>query len=375
MISDTNMFNEDKKVKELIDVAVEFDALEEEPISSDNFDVEIITQITTFSINEYNSKFEHVFKKPDFQRNNVWNTRTKSRLIESFLKGYPVPPIMLYQLPKDEGYWIVDGLQRLNAISEFFNNKFSLLLKHDSVLNGKKFKNLIGELEKYKNRLENNTFLSAIIIRAIEPKDDTFLYNIFERINTSSVALKAMEIRRAISSGKMIGLLEELNLDENWRKIFGQQQPNTRFFDIELILRILALYKNYSVKETKLSNYQNMRQFLDEFTAKNKNKDFAEFKSKFVSSCARLVTLFNGNESNIFSLKNNNRMNYLVFDSIMLAVLHADNIKDNDLKDRISNYKQSDTAQDLYNDLSGTTSLTKVEQRLKIACEAILNGK
>ena len=184
-----------------------------------------------------------------------------------------------------------------------------------------------------------------------------------------------MEIRRAISSGKMIGLLEELNLDENWRKIFGQQQPNTRFFDIELILRILALYKNYSVKETKLSNYQNMRQFLDEFTAKNKNKDFAEFKSKFVSSCARLVTLFNGNESNIFRLKNNNRMNYLVFDSIMLAVLHADNIKDNDLKDRISNYKQSDTAQDLYNDLSGTTSLTKVEQRLKIACEAILNGK
>lgn len=368
-------FNEDQKVKALIDTAVEFEALDEEYCSSDNYDVEIITQISTFSISEYYSKFDKAFKKPDFQRNTVWNTRTKSRLIESFIKGYPVPPIMLYQLPKDEGYWIVDGWQRLNTISEFFNNNFSLLLRENSILHGKKFKNLTGELEKYKNRLENNTFLSAIIIRAIEPKDDTFLYNIFERINTSSVALKAMEIRRAISSGKLINLLEKVNCDDNWRKIFGQQQTNSRFFDIELILRILALYKNYNVKEAKLSNYQNMRQFLDEFTAKNKNKDFSEFKSLFVNSCNRLVNLFNGNETNIFSFKNNNRMNYLVFDSIMIAVLHSNTIKDEELKKRILQYKQSDAAQALYSDLSGTTSLTKVEQRLKIACEAILNDK
>ncbi len=368
-------FSEDQKVKKLIDTAVEFEALDEEYYSSDNYDVEIFTQISTFSISEYNSKFDKVFKKPDFQRNSVWNTHTKSRLIESFIKGYPVPPIMLYQLPKDEGYWIVDGWQRLNTISEFFNNKFSLLLKENSILHGKKFKNLTGELEKYKNRLENNTFLSAIIIKAIEPRDDSFLYNIFERINTSSIALKAMEIRRAISSGKLIDMLEEINLDESWRKIFGQQQTNSRFFDIELILRVLALYKNYNVKEAKLSNYQNMRQFLDEFMATNKNTDFLDFKSLFVNSCKRLVHLFNEDETNIFSFKNNNRMNYLVFDSIMLAILHGKNVKDEELKERIIQYKQSDIAKELYSDLSGTTALSKVEQRLKIACEAILNGK
>ena len=68
-------------------------------------------------------------------------------------------------------------------------------------------------------------------------------------------------------------------------------------------------------------------------------------------------------------------MNYLVFDSIMLAILHGKNVKDEELKERIIQYKQSDIAKELYSDLSGTTALSKVEQRLKIACEAILNGK
>lgn len=368
-------FNEDQKVKELVDIALEFEDLEEDPVSADNLDIDIVTNIATFSINEYNSKFKTVFKKPIFQRNSIWNTKTKSRLIESFLKGYPVPPIMLYQLPKDEGYWVVDGWQRLNTISDFFNNKFSLSLKNDSILSGKKFKQLTGELEKYKNRLENNTFLSAMIIRAIEPKDDTFLYNVFERINTSSVALKAMEIRRAISSGKLVDMLERLNKDENWRKIFGQPKENERFFDLELILRVLALYENFNTKELKLYNYNNMRQFLDAFMAHNKNKEFKDFENRFVNICGKLVSAFDDESSNIFNMKSSKRMNYLIFDSIMNALLHITHVPNETLKSKIISYKNSEKAKEVYNDLSSTTSLSKVEYRLKLAYEIIVNDK
>ena len=62
---------------------------------------------------------------PDFQRNFVWNSAQKSRLIESILLRIPLP--MFYFSEDDEGRLVViDGLQRLTTINEFMDNKFPL---------------------------------------------------------------------------------------------------------------------------------------------------------------------------------------------------------------------------------------------------------
>lgn len=62
---------------------------------------------------------------PNFQRNSVWDNTKKSSLIESILLEIPIPAIYL---AKDEkgGYHVVDGLQRLTTLKEFFNNEFKL---------------------------------------------------------------------------------------------------------------------------------------------------------------------------------------------------------------------------------------------------------
>ena len=68
---------------------------------------------------------------PDFQRNFVWNSAQKSRLIESILLRIPLP--MFYFSEDDEGrITIVDGLQRLTTIKEFMDNK--LVLKKSSLI-------------------------------------------------------------------------------------------------------------------------------------------------------------------------------------------------------------------------------------------------
>lgn len=56
---------------------------------------------------------------PSYQRDSVWSTKDASNLIESVLRGIPLPSVILHKLPKSTRYEIVDGKQRLTSILRF----------------------------------------------------------------------------------------------------------------------------------------------------------------------------------------------------------------------------------------------------------------
>ena len=63
-----------------------------------------------------------------YQRKLVWTEDEKKNLIDSILKGYPIPLILFAEFVGSDGkacYEILDGLQRLNAIVGFIGNEFS----------------------------------------------------------------------------------------------------------------------------------------------------------------------------------------------------------------------------------------------------------
>lgn len=67
---------------------------------------------------------------PQFQRLFRWSVNQKSNLIESLLIGIPVPPIFVFEKP--DGVWeLIDGLQRISTILEFFGE---LRNEHDEPL-------------------------------------------------------------------------------------------------------------------------------------------------------------------------------------------------------------------------------------------------
>lgn len=83
--------------------------------------------------------------RPDFQRRRRWDRSKQSRLIESFIMNIPIPPIFLYEYEFSK-YEVMDGLQRLTAIKEFYDDKFSLEgLEYWKELNGK---NIVNFLKK-----------------------------------------------------------------------------------------------------------------------------------------------------------------------------------------------------------------------------------
>lgn len=63
-----------------------------------------------------------------YQRKLVWTLEEKQRLIESILKKYPVPAVLVAERDGAPGsYEIIDGLQRLHAIFSFIENAFPTL--------------------------------------------------------------------------------------------------------------------------------------------------------------------------------------------------------------------------------------------------------
>ncbi len=62
---------------------------------------------------------------PEYQRRLVWGPKKKSRFIESLLMNVPTPPIFLFEWAMNR-HELMDGLQRLNAIVEFHENRLTL---------------------------------------------------------------------------------------------------------------------------------------------------------------------------------------------------------------------------------------------------------
>lgn len=251
---------------------------EEQDKESSPFRYEINVYPADFTLEILNNKLKSKeLKIPEFQRSYVWKQKQASKLIESFLLGLPVPPIFLYEDKKDGNLLVVDGQQRLKTIHYFFDGYFG------EAINGKKVVfNLIGLNEHspfhnltYKELLENNdpaerklrnTVLRSVIIKQLNPDDDTSIYHIFERLNTGGTPLTGQEIRNCIYHGTFNNLLHELNKMPAWRSIFGKEPEDARQRDIELILRFFALYHDAEQYERP------MKDFLSRFMSRHKNE-------------------------------------------------------------------------------------------------------
>lgn len=63
--------------------------------------------------------------QPDFQRQEVWSTSKKKRLIDTILRGWSIPPIHLV-VTSESRMEVLDGQQRLATIRDFLHNVFAI---------------------------------------------------------------------------------------------------------------------------------------------------------------------------------------------------------------------------------------------------------
>jgi hypothetical protein len=182
---------------------------------------------------------------PAYQRRERWDNSKKSKLIESFLMNVPVPPIFLNEDQYGK-YSVIDGKQRLIAISDFFRGDLVLEgLEVFSDINNMKFDDLPLELQ---NVIKTRPTLRAIII--LRQSDETLKFEVFQRLNTGGVTLNAQEIRNSAYPGPLNDLVLELSVDNKFHRLLGvgKNKENSAIYkemkDAEFVLRYFTFKDN-----------------------------------------------------------------------------------------------------------------------------------
>ncbi len=175
-----------------------------------------------YKLNKYNFA-------PSYQRRgDVWTEEKQAFLLDTILKNYPMPPIFLHQRIDEETgstkYDVIDGKQRLTAITKFL--KGELALPQDfgdgaygvQELNGIYFKDLEGNLGEYKKQL----WRYSITVEYVDTDELDIIDNIFDRLNRNGEPLEMQELRKAkYHDTEFMKLIERCSESIDWDNISG----------------------------------------------------------------------------------------------------------------------------------------------------------
>lgn len=184
---------------------------------------------------------------PIFQRRSVWNNSARSFLIDTIIKGFPIPVIIIRELGMEldsleSKREVVDGQQRLSTIISYVLNeilpsehllKFNFKLKaiHNETYPNKKFNQLPEEIRK---RILNYELFSHVL--GSETSDRQVL-EIFSRMNSTGTRLNAQELRNAEYHGEFKTLAYDLSYETidffRNKKIFSETNIS-RMDEVEL---------------------------------------------------------------------------------------------------------------------------------------------
>jgi hypothetical protein len=239
-------------------------------------DVRIVTEQARYPLNTIPAMVESndYELNPEFQRRHRWDVAKKSRLIESFIMNVPIPPIFLYE-DRFSHYEVMDGLQRLTAIYDFYRDHFALEgLAEWRELNGRRYSNLPDQIRRGIDR----RYLSSIILLQETAKSEEEALRlkqlVFERINSGGVKLEPQESRNAIYNGPLNKLCIELARNQHLCRMWGIPEPAQqelaggeisdellendvyrKMGDVELVLRFFAYRQRLQHHRGPLKDY------------------------------------------------------------------------------------------------------------------------
>jgi uncharacterized protein with ParB-like and HNH nuclease domain len=313
---------------------------------------------------------------PSFQRNFIWSQKESSQFIESLLLGLPVPGVFLAKDRKSQKLMIIDGQQRLKSLQFFYDGYFRPDPKQkkqqvfDLIQVQPQFRGRTYEtLDEEDQRRLDNAVIHSTIVKQESPteEEDSSLYYVFGRLNSGGRKVTPQEIRSAIYTGVLMELIEKLNSNPTWRKLFGKESD--RLKDQELILRFLALHENRK-------GYQRpMEEFINRFCRKHRHgppKFLADSEALFNSTIAAAEQGLGAS-----AFRPARSMNAAAFDSIAVGI--AARLKAGPITDynSIKTAYQALLQNDLYASATSraTADESSVAIRLKLSIDAFATAK
>lgn len=209
------------------------------------------------SIKEINTMFSagNLIVDESYQRRSVWGEKDKIRLIETILLKLVIPEVFFWKAETDPETGesithIVDGQQRIKAISSFIDNDYKL--KPQFLLDD-------GIKEKYGNKffrdLEADVKTSfwnyrLMIIEISQDSTKEEIVQVFRRLNLTDFNLNDQEKRNSIS-GDFAALARDLSENEIWEeKHLFNNTDIKRMKDVEFCGTLVLLYRQGIIDQT-----------------------------------------------------------------------------------------------------------------------------
>jgi hypothetical protein len=142
---------------------------------------------------EWNERGELVLA-PKFQRRDVWSDKARSYLMDTIIRGKPIPKIYMRQdinpQTRRTRREIVDGQQRLRTVLTFIKDGFKISKAHHEDFGGQYFSGLDKDTQRDILKYE-------FVVDLLQDMPDNEVYDLFARINTYAEKLKPQELRNA----------------------------------------------------------------------------------------------------------------------------------------------------------------------------------
>lgn len=224
---------------------------------------------------------------PSCQRDYVWKKGMQQKLIDSILRGLPIPPITV--LPATEHdlmgtrYWVVDGQQRLKTILKFREGEFrtakSFTLEPGikPVEAGKYF----NELSPASQKAFDFYPLQFCFVRGIDPNETGLIYR---RLNYQ-VKLKFSEVLFSYES-KTKDLADSLYDHSFWDTVYEGKKDRKQVFMMGvhiIFMEVMDIFANMTSPR------------LAEIVFGRKDDELTpDLKDKIMKNLTRLERVFSG---------------------------------------------------------------------------------
>ena len=222
-------------------------------------------QKTVFKVNDFISwqRIGSLELSPAFQRRPMWPTGAKSLLIDTVLRGIPMPIIFIRERTELQSVepirQVVDGQQRLRTLISFVDStllkdfdsakdKFEIGRAHNPELAGKKFADFDQALRR---AILNYEFSVHVLPSDTEDRD---VLQIFARMNSTGYKLNDQELRNGRYFGQFKSTMYDLAYEQlpRWRQ--------WRVFTETEIARMIEVEETSDIVVTMLSGIHGKNQ-------------------------------------------------------------------------------------------------------------------
>jgi 5-methylcytosine-specific restriction endonuclease McrA len=199
----------------------------------------------------------------EYQRGVIYSSEKQGAIIESILKDFAIPSIVLWRNIDDNTYDVIDGKQRLTSIFLFISG--NLQIKY--IGNQSKYFSELSESDKLKVK----NYKVPFIIMSGTKNEEHFKHELFEILNITAESLNNWELLQGSYYGNFLNSFKLEIQDANNVEI--QNEFNFRDKSMPAKARYAGCYK-------LLSLHIGSDKEIKDYVSKNREKSGSDFYKK-----------------------------------------------------------------------------------------------